>query len=206
MAGIGSSGVGCTITVSPPAIAMAEASGTAVADRCRASLDRARNRGSVTTAGTDAWRPEIAARTRPGAQARSRTAEAGTGRTACPHRRRTSERRRTAGGDRRRTARPHRRRTRELRKYRSRRQRNSCERHGQLQDCRPGHHGFLRSRFASRGQAPARSARKSSSTNGCRAPGRPSHALAGHRRVRGGSGTTPHRAPAGTRASAACRR
>ena len=54
IAGIGSSGVGCTITVSPPAIAMAEASGTAVADRCRASLDRACNRGSVTTAGTDA--------------------------------------------------------------------------------------------------------------------------------------------------------
>ena len=51
---IGSSGVGCTITVSPPAIAMAEASGTAVADRCRASLDRTCNRGSVTTAGADA--------------------------------------------------------------------------------------------------------------------------------------------------------
>ena len=52
--GIGSSGVGCTITVSPPAIAMAEASGTAVADRCRANLDRTCNRGSVTTAVTDA--------------------------------------------------------------------------------------------------------------------------------------------------------
>jgi hypothetical protein len=54
IAGIGTSGVGCTIAVSPPAIAMAEASGTAVADRCRASLDRACNRGSVTTAGADA--------------------------------------------------------------------------------------------------------------------------------------------------------
>ena len=54
IAGIGSSGVGCTITVSPPAIAMAEASGTAVADQCRASLDRACNRGTVTTAGADA--------------------------------------------------------------------------------------------------------------------------------------------------------
>ena len=55
--GIGSCGVGCTITVSPPAIAMAEASGMAVADRCGASLDRACNRGSVTTAGKDAARP-----------------------------------------------------------------------------------------------------------------------------------------------------
>jgi hypothetical protein len=54
IAGIGSSGIGCTITVSPPAIAMAEASGTAVADRCRAGLDRACNRGSVTTASADA--------------------------------------------------------------------------------------------------------------------------------------------------------
>jgi hypothetical protein len=144
MAGIGSSGVGCTITVSPPAITMAEASGTAVADRCRASLDRARNRGSVTTAGTDAWRPEIAARTRAGAQARSRTAEAGTGRTARPHGRRTSERRRTAGRDRRRTARPHWRRTGELRKHRRRRQGNRCEHHAdrQRQGCFPGHHSL----------------------------------------------------------------
>ena len=54
IAGIDPSGVGRTITVSPPAVAMAEASGTAVADQCRASLDRACNRGSVTTAGTDA--------------------------------------------------------------------------------------------------------------------------------------------------------
>jgi hypothetical protein len=55
--GIGSCGVGCTITVSPPAIAMAEASGMGVADRCGASLDRACNRGSVTTGGTDAAKP-----------------------------------------------------------------------------------------------------------------------------------------------------
>jgi hypothetical protein len=120
IAGIGSSGVGCTITVSPPAIAMAEASGTAVADRCRASLDRACNCGSVTTAGTDAKRPWIAARTSAGAQPGSRTAEAGTGRTARPHGRWTCECGRTSGRDRRRTAWPHGRRTEELRKHRSR--------------------------------------------------------------------------------------
>ena len=64
----------------------------------------------------------------------------------------------------------------------------------------------LRFRFAFQGPAPARPARESGSTNGCRAPGQRSHALAGPRRDRGGSGTTPHRAPAGTTASAACRR
>jgi hypothetical protein len=185
IAGIGSSGVGCTITVSPPAIAMAEASRTAVADRCRASLDRACNCGSVTTAGTDAKRPWIAARTSAGAQPGSRTAEASMGRTARPHGRWTGK----------------------LRKHRSRRQGNRCERHadGQRQECLPGHCS-LRSRFASRGPAPARPVRESGSTNGCRALAQRPHALARHRREQGGSGTTPHRAPAGTRASAVCRR
>ena len=208
IAGIGSSGVGCTITVSPPAMAMAVASGTAVADRCRASLDRACNRGSVTTAGTDAAkRPYIAARTSAGAQPRSRTAEAGMGHTARPHGRTTCECWRTAGRDRRRTARPHWRWRRKLRKHRSRRQGNRCERHadGQRQECLPGHYN-LRFRFASQEPAPARPARESDSTNGCRARGQQSHALAGNRRDRGRSGTTPHRAPAGTRASAACQR
>ena len=207
IAGIGSSGVGCTITVSPPAIAMAEAAGTAAADQCRASLDRACNCGSVTTAGTDAKRPRIAARTSAGAQPGSRTAEAGMGHATKPHERWTCECGRTSGRDRRRTARPHWRRRRKLRKHRSRRQGNRCERHadGQRQECLPGHYS-LRFRFASRGPAPALPARESGSTNGCRAPGQRPHALARHRREQGGSGTTPHRAPAGTRASAACRR
>ena len=82
IAGIGSSGVSCTITVSLPAITMAEASGTAVADRCRTSLDRPCNCGSITTVSADtAERPQIAARTGTGAQPRSRTAEAGMGHT-----------------------------------------------------------------------------------------------------------------------------
>ena len=206
--GIGSSGVGCSITVSPPAIAMAEASGAAVADRCRASLDRACSRRSVVTADTDAAkRPWIAARTGTGDQPRSRTAEAGMGHAAKPHGRRTCECWRTSGRDRRRTARPHWRWRRKLRKHRSRRQGNRCERHvdGQRQECLPGHYS-LRFRFASRGPAPALPARESGSTNGCRAPGQRPHALARHRREQGGSGTTPHRVPAGTGASAACRR
>jgi hypothetical protein len=180
IAGIRSSGVGCTITVSPPAVAVAGDSRAAVADRCRASLDRACNGRSVTTAGTDAFkRPKIAARTSAGVQPRSRTAGAGMGRTTTPHGRGTCECRRTAGRDRRRTARPHWRRTGELRKHRRRRQGNRCERHAdrQRQVYFPGHHG-LRLRFASRGPAPARA---SDSTNGCRAPGQRSLGLAGHR-------------------------
>ena len=207
IAGIGSSGVGCTITVSPPAITMAEASGTAVADRYRASLDRTCNRGSVTTAGTDAAkRPEIAARTSAGAQPRSRTAEAGTGRTARPHGRhlRTPEDRRPRSAEGRPASWEA---TGKLRKHRSRRQGNRGERHAdrQRQVYLPGHYS-LRFRFASRGPVPTRPARGSDSTNGCRAPGQRPLGLAGHRREQGGSGTTPRRAPAGTRASAACRR
>jgi hypothetical protein len=129
------------------------------------------------------------------------------GRTARPHGRWTCECGRTSGRDRRRTARPHWRRTGELRKHRSRRQANRCERYadGQRQECLPGHYN-LRFRFASQEPAPARPARESGSTNGCRARGQQSHALAGNRRDRGRSGTTPHRAPAGTRASAECQR
>jgi hypothetical protein len=189
--------------VSPPAIAR-----TAVADRCRASLDRACNRGSVTTASADAAkRPSIAARTSADAQSRSRTAEAGVGRAAEPHGRPTCECGRTAGRDRRRTARPHGRRRRKLCKHRSRRQGNRCERYadGQRQECLPGHDN-LRFRFAFQGPAPARLARASGSSNGCRAPGLRPLALAGCRREQGGSGTTLHIAPAGTTASAACRR
>ena len=129
------------------------------------------------------------------------------GRTARPHGRWTCECGRTSGRDRRRTARPHWRRTGELRKHRSRRQGNRCERHAdrQRQVYLPGHYS-LRFRFASRAPAPARQARELGSTNGCRAPGQRPLGLAGNRLEQGESGTTPHRAPAGTRASAACRR